>query len=93
MPNTPFVIVGTKLDMRQNEEAVAKLRSEGKVPLSTSDGQKLAEELGAIGYLECSALTQQGLKTVFDTSIRGALEASDRPADGKKGGKKKCEIQ
>ena len=55
MPGTPFVVVGTKLDLRQNEEVIARLSAEGKAPLSTLDGQRLAAELGALGYLECSA--------------------------------------
>jgi GTPase SAR1 family protein len=93
MPNTPFVVVGTKLDMRANEEVVARLRAEGKAPLTTLDGQRLAAELGAICYLECSALSQVGLKTVFDTSIRGALEHMERPEEGKKKSGKKCEVQ
>ena len=94
MPGAPFLLVGTKLDMRQSEEVAARLRAEGKEPVSTADGQRLAQELGAAGYLECSALTQQGLKAVFDTSIRGAIEAMDRPAAGDKKDKKgRCEVQ
>lgn len=90
MPNTPFIIVGTKLDLRNNEEVVSRLRAEGQAPLTTSDGQRLAAELGAMAYLECSALTQQGLKTVFDNAIKGAMEAMGRPATKQK--KQKCLI-
>lgn len=92
MPDAPFLLVGTKLDLRASEEVVARLRAEGKAPLTQLDGQRLAQQLGAIGYLECSALTQQGLKGVFDASIKGALLAIDKPADGKKAGKK-CAVQ
>lgn len=88
MPNTPFILVGTKVDLRTNPEVLARLRAEGKQPLSTADGMRLAEELGALKYLECSALTQQGLKAVFDEAIKIALEAKLRPAESKK----KCAI-
>jgi hypothetical protein len=39
----PFILVGTKEDLRFNEEYVAKLRAEGKSPLTPKDGQRLAD--------------------------------------------------
>jgi Ras-related C3 botulinum toxin substrate 1 len=92
MPNVPFIIVGTKMDLRTNEDVVSRLRAEGnKTPVSQADGLRLATELGAVGYLECSALTQQGLKTVFDSAIKNALEAMEKPA-ASKNKKGKCTI-
>ena len=37
-----------------------------KKPISKTQGEKLAADLGAEMYVECSALTGEGMKNVFD---------------------------
>ena len=37
-----------------------------KKPVKVEQGERLASELGAVAYLECSALTQEGMRNVFD---------------------------
>ena len=38
----------------------------------------MAKSLGAIKYLECSALTQEGLTNVFEEAVRVALGLSPK---------------
>ncbi|KAK8124786.1 Cell division control protein 42-like protein [Apiospora kogelbergensis] len=69
-PGVPCLIVGTQTDLRDDPSPVRK-----------EDGERMAKELGAVKYVECSALTQYKLKDVFDEAIVAALEP---PAPKKK---------
>lgn len=90
-PGIPFILVGTKLDLRDDQDAVKRLAERRQTPISFSEAQGLATELDAYRYLECSALTQHGLKQVFDGAIRCVLEQNQRKMKKKKG-KKGCVI-
>ncbi|KAI8865359.1 hypothetical protein GQ42DRAFT_5834, partial [Ramicandelaber brevisporus] len=48
-------------------------------------GVQMAKDIGAVRYLECSALTQKGLKNVFDEAIRAVLIPAP-PRRSKRGG-------
>lgn len=81
-PNTPMLLVGTKIDLRGDSEAMERLRERGQSMITYEQGVGLAKEIGAVKYLECSALTQAGLKNVFDESIRAVL--NPQPSKDKK---------
>ncbi|CAI4224035.1 unnamed protein product [Auanema sp. JU1783] len=84
-PDAPIILVGTKLDLR--DEAAAKVASgEDRPPVTKGQGQKCAQRIKAVKYLECSALTQQGLKQVFEEAVRAVIH----PKPLKK--KKRCTI-
>ncbi|TMS40227.1 hypothetical protein L596_006629 [Steinernema carpocapsae] len=83
---TPFLLVGTQIDLREDPSMQEKLAKNKQKPISFEVGEKLAKELKAVKYVECSALTQKGLKNVFDEAILAALEP---PTQEKK---RRCEI-
>lgn len=57
---TPFLLVGTQIDLRDDVATVEKLAKNKQKPISAEQGEKLAKELKAVKYVECSALTQVG---------------------------------
>lgn len=132
-PHTPILLVGTKLDLRDDKDTIERLRDKKLAPITYPQGLAMAREIGeqapqgqeggggvpweaqsgprradpactapptatspsvadprpslppgSVKYLECSALTQRGLKTVFDEAIRAVL----CPPPVKKPGKK-----
>ncbi|KAJ5118626.1 cell division control protein 42 [Penicillium atrosanguineum] len=88
-PNVPIILVGTKLDLRDDRHTVETLRSRKMEPVSYEQALAVAKEIRAHKYLECSALTQRNLKSVFDEAIRAVL--SPRPT-AKSGKRSKCLI-
>ncbi|CAJ0630550.1 2932_t:CDS:2 [Entrophospora sp. SA101] len=72
-PNVPFLLVGTKFDLRDDKATILKLRQKNQAPISFAEGLQMAKDIGAAKYVECSALTQMGLKSVFDEAIRAVL--------------------
>eukprot|EP00093_Oithona_nana_P007939 07939.XXX_46750_47298_1 [CDS] Oithona nana genome sequencing. len=78
-PNVPIILVGTKLDLREDTVTIEKLREKRLAPITYPKGSSLAKDIGAVKYLECSALTQKGLKQVFDEAVRAVLNPQSRP--------------
>lgn len=72
-PETPFLLIGTKMDLRDDATCIERLCAHHEVPLTFEDGLKLAQQIGAERYMECSAWTQRGLKAIFEEAIRAAL--------------------
>ena len=73
---TPIVIVGTKTDLRETSKTK---------PVTKEEGEKLASKLKVHKYVECSALTRDGLKGVFDEAIIAVLnkKAKSKKSSGR----------
>jgi small GTP-binding protein len=88
-PDTPFVLVGTKkdlVDMSSNGEAAGasisislvekQLQERSLAPIANrEEARKLADDSGAIAFVECSAMTQENVQDVFQTVVNTVLTA------------------
>ena len=65
-PRSKIILVGTKLDLCEYESR----------KVTTEEGEKLAKDIGAKSYVECSAFTMDGVDEVFD-SLKKMLGAKN----------------
>ncbi|KAJ2413371.1 GTPase Cdc42 [Coemansia sp. RSA 2530] len=75
-PGVPCIIVGTQVDLREDAVTLQKLAKNKQKAIMEEQGLMLARELKAAKYVECSALTQKGLKNVFDDGIFASLDVA-----------------
>ena len=72
-PKAPFILVGTKIDKREDPDAIKRWSESKEEPITTQMGKVLAEKVGAVKYVECSAWTPEGLANVFEEVTRAFL--------------------
>ncbi|KAI3967655.1 hypothetical protein MKX01_039565 [Papaver californicum] len=56
-PNVPIILVGTKLDLRDNRGYMNDHMDYGAI--TSAQGEELRKQIGAAAYIECSSKTQQ----------------------------------
>jgi len=83
-PKTPKILVGTKLDLRTDNEFIDKLSAKGQKPISTEEGIKMMEDINAVNYVECSSLNDEGVKDVFVEAVRAVVSKEKYVATKKK---------
>lgn len=70
-PGSLKVFVGNKIDLR--EEYLEKVKDPKKAPIRKEVARKVIEEEHGAKYVECSALTREGLNDVFNEAMRIAI--------------------
>ena len=75
-----IVLVGTQADLKNDSECLKKLEKYGKKPITKEDGERLAEEFKAAGYVETSAKTGEGVHKAIQMGIKAVLK-DDGPYD------------
>ena len=73
----PFMLVGLKKDLRSTNQDPMNKKSE-HVQVTNKEGKALAKSIGAMSFVECSAVTKEGVFEVFDAAINKQYEESGK---------------
>lgn len=65
-PKAAVILVGTKLDLREDKDTIEALKAKKIKPVSQSQGKAKAKEINAYSYVECSAKSKKGLASVYE---------------------------
>ena len=71
--NAPILLVGTKIDLRNNEEIRERLAKRKESFVTEEEAKRLQTEQNLDGYCEVSALTQENLGALFELAVDVAL--------------------
>lgn len=70
-PNAPFLLVGTKSDLRYDEKMISDVFAiHNRRPITHEDGMQAALQMGAASYFETSSIQGYGLDDVFDAAVQ-----------------------
>lgn len=53
-PNTPIILVGTKLDLRDDKDTIERLRDKKLSPITYPQGLAMAREIGEAACAACT---------------------------------------
>lgn len=67
-PDVPIVLVGTKWDLRKDPKTIRKLAKKGQRPVTKDEGRRVAENIAAFGYVECSGKTRTGIAELIQVA-------------------------
>ncbi|XP_047392571.1 transforming protein RhoA-like [Sciurus carolinensis] len=62
----PIILVGNKKDLRNDEHTRRELAKMKQEPVKPEEGRDTANRIGALGYMERSAKTKDGVRGVFE---------------------------
>lgn len=75
------MLVGLKKDLRTNPQAIQEVSRRGSYFVTPQEAEQVAKEVGARRYLECSALTGEGVDDIFEVATRASLLITNTPKE------------
>ncbi|XP_071779302.1 rho-related GTP-binding protein RhoH [Centroberyx gerrardi] len=73
LPRVPVLVVATQTDLRETGPHRASC-------ISAAEGKRVAHEVHAKGYMECSSLSNRGVQQVFEYAVRTAVHKARKQA-------------
>ncbi|KAF5366347.1 hypothetical protein D9757_011465 [Collybiopsis confluens] len=70
---TPLILVGTKTDLRADDQTKKMLGAQGQTAISPQQGAAVAKEIGA-RYAECSSKLGTGVRDVFNLALKESMK-------------------
>ncbi|KAL1920584.1 uncharacterized protein VTP21DRAFT_961 [Calcarisporiella thermophila] len=68
--NVPKVLVGLKVDLRDDPKRREELAAKGQSMITWEQGESMAKEIKAAQYLECSAKLNLGVSEVIEQAVK-----------------------
>jgi Ras family protein A len=81
-PNVPIILVGNKKDLRNDPNTIKELVKMKQEPVKPAEGRAMAKKINAFAYFECSAKRNEGVREVFETATRAALQEKKKKSSG-----------
>jgi len=72
VPDTPYILVGTKLDLR--EDNLPDPSTGESNPVKTTQGEEMKKTIKAVRYVEVSAKTRKNLEKLFQEAVDVVLQ-------------------
>ncbi|CAL8333949.1 unnamed protein product [Lota lota] len=85
LPAVPVLVVGLQTDQRDGGPHRGAC-------VAVGEGRRLAQEVQAKGYVECSALANRGVQQVFECAVRTAVNQSRRRARRQRFSVNRCKV-
>ncbi|KAJ6235662.1 gtpase crac1b [Anaeramoeba flamelloides] len=92
-PNTTLALLGTKMDLREDEERLEELELEGDSPIAWKEIEKLAKKLKIDNFYECSSKSGKGLSKFFEDIVKTTLHNKKNKKENEKEIEKEIEIE
>jgi small GTP-binding protein len=69
-PHSPVILVGTKIDLRNDEKEIKRLMDARTHPVTSKEGNQMRKKIAAFKYVECSSVTKLGLEDLFEEVVK-----------------------